>query len=385
MHLRRLDMWVYLLVTLLWCALSRDLASDAGITSDTGTVTSSSPVGIGKTTASTDASVAKVSPVHGRLAIVTLVTGRGSNEDSEGAKNGYSGFVSGAVALGQSIANVYNTKRKASSHLYKYDRIALVTPDVDDATRKSLSRRKLWTIREIPRIDCNVLDLDNPIFSKEKTLSWKATCSKFAAWSLVEYDRVVFMDADTLLLGPIDAALHNYSNASFLAAADVFPPDTFNTGFMVIRPSQTTFQRLVDLNSGIGSTDGGDQSLLNRGLCPHWYFADKSDAHCGRLPWIYNVNGGSYYAYSQFQAKSGAEKVAVVHFLGDVKPWTLLAYEYSEAYNLQNMPQKHRQVLINQAKVQSLWRDAFFKGMDMNPVANRLLGPILNQLEIAAT
>lgn len=36
------------------------------------------------------------------------------------------------------------------------------------------------------------------------------------------------MDADTLAVAPIDDALYGFSNASFAAAPETFPPDTFN-------------------------------------------------------------------------------------------------------------------------------------------------------------
>lgn len=64
---------------------------------------------------------------------------------------------------------------------------------------------------------------------------WSATCTKFAAWTLTQFDRIIFIDADTLVVGPIDDALYGFSNASLAAAPETFPPDTFN--------------RLIKLNS----------------------------------------------------------------------------------------------------------------------------------------
>ena len=43
------------------------------------------------------------------------------------------------------------------------------------------------------------------------------------------------------------------------AAPETFPPDTFNAGFMVITPSEDTFQRLLRANERVGSAEGGDQ------------------------------------------------------------------------------------------------------------------------------
>ena len=46
---------------------------------------------------------------------------------------------------------------------------------------------------------------------------WSTTCTKFNAWSFTEFDRVIFMDSDMLVVGEIDDALYGFSNASFVA------------------------------------------------------------------------------------------------------------------------------------------------------------------------
>jgi hypothetical protein len=85
------------------------------------------------------------------------------------------------------------------------------------------------------------------------------------------------MDGDTIVLQPIDGALYDYSNASFAAAPETFPPDNFNSGFMVLNPSTKTYQRLLKLNEEVGSAEGGDQGVFNNGLCPTWYTANSGN------------------------------------------------------------------------------------------------------------
>ena len=46
---------------------------------------------------------------------------------------------------------------------------------------------------------------------------WKHTCTKFRAWQLTQFKRVVFMDSDMLVISSIDHALYDFSNASFAA------------------------------------------------------------------------------------------------------------------------------------------------------------------------
>ncbi len=37
----------------------------------------------------------------------------------------------------------------------------------------------------------------------------------------------------------------------------------------------------------VGSPEGGDQGVLNNGLCPNWFNVGPTDKDCGRLPWVY--------------------------------------------------------------------------------------------------
>lgn len=80
------------------------------------------------------------------------------------------------------------------------------------------------------------------------------TLTKLRLWNLTQYDRLVYLDADTLVLKNIDA-LFNVA-AEFAAVSDVGWPDCFNSGVMVIRPNAATSQRLLEKVAEIGSFDG---------------------------------------------------------------------------------------------------------------------------------
>lgn len=99
---------------------------------------------------------------------------------------------------------------------------------------------------------------------------------------LTQYSKVIFLDADTLVLRPIS---HLFSlTAPFSAAPDSGWPDAFNSGFMVATPSDATFEGLMTMMSERGSWDGGDQGLLND-FFPDWH----------RLSFTYNVTPSAYY------------------------------------------------------------------------------------------
>ena len=134
---------------------------------------------------------------------------------------------------------------------------------------------------------------------------------------------------------------------------------------MLIKPQKDTFQKLIGLNEALGSSEGGDQGILNNGLCPNWFYSGPEDPHCGRLPWIFNVEVAHYQDYYTFRKMQGQRLPAVLHFVGDGKPWHVLAYEYhpwekSRAYISQDMMIK----LGQQAAPHMMWRKAYFSALE---------------------
>ncbi|KAJ1644498.1 glycogenin glucosyltransferase [Coemansia erecta] len=156
------------------------------------------------------------------------------------------------------------------------------------------------------------------------------TATKIAVWSLTEYSRIVYLDADTLVLQNIDSLLEEPTNESGLgmrpnggmqnegmlaAAPDLGWPDCFNSGVFVAKPSKTTHDGLLRMLATQGSFDGGDQGLLNA------YFSDWSRAdHTRRLPFSYNTTSTSFYTYAPAFARFSSD-IKVVHFIGPHKPW----------------------------------------------------------------
>ena len=289
-------------------------------------------------------------------AVVTLISGKG-----------YAGYVSGAQALGQSIQDV-------GSDL---ELVAMVTADVPEESRRTLSM--LWQVVEVETVVCNhkhELDATQYDLKGEKyqqgLARWSTTCTKFQAWNQVQYERVIFMDADMLVVGPIDDALWGFSNASFAAAPESFPPDTFNAGFMVLTPSTETFQKLLRLNAEIGSTEGGDQGVLNNGLCPQWFTNGPDDPECGRLPWLFNVEVVQYVEYKTLRTMNKRRVPSVIHFVSDGKPWTVLLYEYQPVMQ-HTVDVGTMRMLGKQAMAHLQWRDAFFRASGAAPSNNAFL------------
>lgn len=262
------------------------------------------------------------------------------------------------MALGESLKLVGS----------KLKRVVMVTPEIEEDERALL--RLHWEIEEVEPIPCHHKYKSQPQDPtkypeglQQDMMRWKHTCTKFAAWKFTEYDRILFMDSDTIVLNSIDDAFQ-YSNASLVAAPECFPPDTFNSGFLVLTPSMETFSYLLSVGSDKGSAEGGDQGILNNYLCPNWFFVNDDDPLCGRLPWTYNVEAQYYETYKSYRKLYDQEPMKVIHYINDGKPWKTLTYDY----NYDKIAKTEMiQALASQSYVAShmYWRYCFLRATGM--------------------
>uniref|UniRef100_A0A665VND2 glycogenin glucosyltransferase n=1 Tax=Echeneis naucrates TaxID=173247 RepID=A0A665VND2_ECHNA len=217
------------------------------------------------------------------LAFVTLAT-----NDS---------YAKGAMVLGQSLRN-HNTTKKL---------VALIGPNVAEACREALAS----IFDEVRVVD--VMDSgDSAHLALMKRPDLGVTFTKLHCWTLTQYSKCVFMDADTLVLSNIDEL---FEREELSAAPDPGWPDCFNSGVFVFRPSKETHERLLTFCDENGSFDGGDQGVLNS-YFNTWATADISK----HLPFLYNLSSVSIYSYKPAFKQYGHE-AKVVHFLGKTKPW----------------------------------------------------------------
>lgn len=206
------------------------------------------------------------------------------------------GYLPGVEVLGKSI--------EASRS--KVPRVVLATADVGQAARARLSQLG-WQIRDIEPIE-------NPASDRLLFPRFAAVFAKLRVWELVEFDRVVLFDADTLVLQNVDDL---FERRNFAAAPDFFLPDRFNSGVMVLDPSMDTFRRMLDALASMSSYDGGDQGFLNT-FFADWYAMPVEH----RLPVGYNM---AHFIYQFLRGhptlRATLEReTKVVHYMVQ-KPW----------------------------------------------------------------
>eukprot|EP00903_Cladosiphon_okamuranus_P008344 g8027.t1 len=151
----------------------------------------------------------------------------------------YSDFIEGTRALGQSLRDSGTTA----------DTVVLVTPDVRQETRERLTQDG-WIVRPVA-VEAN------PNQNYQSRLVFVYTKLLIVEME-DEYDRVVFLDADTLVLDNIDELFECEPFCAVMRHSELL-----NSGVIVITPSRELYSHMHDLIGELDSYTGGDQGFLN--------------------------------------------------------------------------------------------------------------------------
>ena len=179
------------------------------------------------------------------------------------------------------------------------DIVCLVTHRVTESCRLLL-RHSGFVLQE-------VATLSNPNVGHKSHFG--DVYSKLHVFSLVQFDKVVYLDADMMVLHNID---HLFEYPALSAAPEINPPALFNSGLMVLKPSRALFESLMALAPLVPSYDKTDQGFLNEVWMGKWHM----------LPYTYNFlkdRGALPDRFDGFVARNLSD-VYVVHMVGE-KPW----------------------------------------------------------------
>lgn len=189
-------------------------------------------------------------------------------------------YVCGAISLAQSIRLTNSTK----------DLLLLADESITSNSTQAL-RFAGWKIVRIQRIR-------SPFSKKGSYNEWNY--SKLRVWQLIKYDKVIFIDADLLVLKNMDH-LFTYPQLSASTNNKVL----FNSGLMVVEPSACLFEDLMRKSFKLESYNGGDQGFLNQAFT-WWHRLPR------KLNYLKNFNSGDH--------DDIREDVYAMHYLG-LKPW----------------------------------------------------------------
>merc|ERR1719509_630545 len=140
------------------------------------------------------------------------------------------------------------------------------------------------------------------------------TLTKLHCWTLTQFTKCVFLDADTLVVD--------------------------NSDVFVFRPNMETFKAILQFACEHGSFDGGDQGLLN-----HYFSTWATKDISKHLPFVYNMCWTATYTCQPAYKHYGAN-VKIVHFLGSWKPWHVQFSPQGDIMSRQNQQQDQKHLRL---------------------------------------
>ncbi|KAI3453483.1 hypothetical protein Pfo_010146 [Paulownia fortunei] len=174
---------------------------------------------------------------------------------------------------------------------------------------------------KVMRVD----NINNP-YGSQSNFDWrfKLTLNKLYAWKLVNYERVVMLDADNLFLQKTDEL---FQCGQFCAV--FINPCIFHTGLFVLQPSLAVFNDMIhELEVGRSNPDGADQGFIGS------YFPDLLDRPMFhpppnstkldgtfRLPLGYQMDASYYYLRLRWSVPCGPNSVITFPGAPWLKPW----------------------------------------------------------------
>lgn len=166
----------------------------------------------------------------------------------------------------------------------------------------------------------HVPSISSPYSNNNKTeeaASWEnSEYTKLNLWNMCQFDKIVYIDLDAMIVTTTDELFD--LDTDFAAAPDIFPPDKFNAGVLVIRPNADIFNSMLEKVHILPSYDGGDTGFLNA-FFPNWYLGDCNT----RLTFGYNAQRTMYwFTHSKRPGYwNSIQSLKIIHFSSSPKPW----------------------------------------------------------------
>ncbi|KAJ4461605.1 hypothetical protein PAPYR_1710 [Paratrimastix pyriformis] len=226
------------------------------------------------------------------MAVVTLIT--------------HPFYVPGAGVLGSSVLAAFGNETKPPPL------IALVSDTIPDWALLWL-RRVGWDVRTIPVFS---LPPDFPFERDERRV--REAFSKINLWSMTEYSRLLYLDADILVKPTAHLAdlFWKVDCRRVVLAASPVRSGYLNSGVMTLCPNATVFSELLEGFKENQFKPYDDQGLLNA------YFAAPTRLRAHPIEWL----GPEWNARQHWD--DWVRRGWLVHYVApSAKPWSRLPEE----------------------------------------------------------
>ena len=187
----------------------------------------------------------------------------------------------------------------------QYSLVVAVSEDIYDSDlQKRLQLQRNIIIEKIDRIS----------YSKKVINTWKDTeyqsvlntACKYSLFKLTKYEKLCYIDADTLVVKNVDELLERPSGS--IVYYKGIPDDIGFSALYVFKPSIYLYKYYLIINSQEDAVDG---EIIGQS----WFHVKESPAH--QIPLKYCCG----YQYLIHQSLDFQKDTKIVHFSGNPKPW----------------------------------------------------------------
>jgi alpha-N-acetylglucosamine transferase len=199
-------------------------------------------------------------------------------------------YVDGAICMYKSVRDKT-----------KYPLIVM-TFDISNASRKRMMDLGIQC-RDVEKIESVKAGIGD---NKPRLKDFTYTYTKLHIFSYDEYDKIIFLDSDLIVVKSIDHLFEEVAEDFAACAQTPYYEHLFNSGVMVIKPDRDVFNDLMEKKDTLPTVDGSDQGFLNS------YFMNwkKLDIKYNAGKRIYSETPGHWVTIDHH----------VIHFVGG-KPW----------------------------------------------------------------
>ena len=246
-----------------------------------------------------------------------------------------------------------------------YTFISVLTTDsylpgslVLNASLKSVNSQYPLHVLLTPNISKNLVNILNKNLISHSTLSqkinnpsdvdvhhrWFSTYSKLAIFDQTQYKKIVYVDADMLILRNIDE-LFKCAHMSATNAGSMLPRKkdqrhlNLNSGLIVIEPSHLLFNDMMskvgkienmELGGGNKPIRGSDQDFINA-YFPEW--PNQGSLHLDHKYNIFHYHLDEYNKLFGYTIDDGHKPISIIHFASYLKPWNIKSDELDKIAN----------------------------------------------------
>ena len=219
-----------------------------------------------------------------------------------------------------------NLPKEVSEDYYPPELVVLHTPNISQIVKDELYPAFCMRLIEVEPIsieNCSETETESSNNCSHVS-AWSEKCgyTKLHIFRQNVYGKVLYIDSDCLVQKDISHLFKvepSNSRGLIAAAPDIFPPDKFNAGVILIEPSQKVFDDLLLKTKSIITYDGGDTGFLNS------YFDDwHSYPSEGRLGFQYNAQRFMHQCTYEKQPKywdMAVGDIYIIHYSSSPKPW----------------------------------------------------------------